>query len=140
MHKELEKLDTDTATLTGQWWGAGGFFFGFVGIGITLYFAYTGKPDIFWLTFSGWAAALLTGICTGFIGYRLVKLAAAQGTRIDQLSAELERSKAENIRLTEIAAYIVSVRARAKPPISSKRPPPVEREEPIKTAEKVNEY
>lgn len=132
MPKELDKLDIDSATLTGQWWGAGGFFVGFIGVGITLYFAFPGQPNIFWLTFSGWVAALLAGVALGFVAYRLVKLASAQGSRIEQLSTELERQKAENSKLTDIAAYIVSAKSRAKAPASSKSavtvaPPPTNR-------------
>lgn len=127
MPKELDKLDIDAATLAGQWWGAGGFFIGFIGIGITLYFAFAAKPEIFWLTISGWLAALLTGICLGFVGYRLVKLAATQGARIENLAGELERTKYENSRLTNIADYIASARPRAKAPASSKAAQPAER-------------
>ncbi|WP_153115893.1 hypothetical protein [Rhodocyclus tenuis] len=139
MPKELDKIDTDTATLTGQWWGAGGFFIGFIGIGITLYFAFAQKPEIFWLTFSGWMAALLSGICLGYVGYRLVKLAAIQGVKIEDLTGELERVKAENSRLTHIADYVVSVRQRAKSPSSRKAAQstehPAERPEQVETAE-----
>lgn len=118
MRKNSEKLDIDVATVLSLWWGAGGAILGFVGIGISLYFAFAQKPDIFWLTFSGWFAAIVVGIVAGSLGFRLVKLAAKQGERIEYLNGQVVELKVANTRLIDIASFIAATHTKAKPQAS----------------------
>jgi phosphate/sulfate permease len=106
--EQLERLDTDGATFVSLWFGAGGFFVGVIGIGLTIYTLNAKEPSILWLTLSGWIAALLTAFALGYIGYRLIKLVGNQSRRLQNVTKEMQRLRDENTRLIEIDAYIVA--------------------------------
>lgn len=106
--EQLESIDTDSATIVSLWFGAGGFFVGLIGIGLTIYTLYASQPSIVWLTLSGWIAAILTAFALGYIGNKLLKLVANQSRRLQNITEELQRLRDENTRLIEIDAYIVA--------------------------------
>lgn len=128
--ERLESLDTDSATIISLWFGAGGFFVGLIGIGLTIYTLYAPQPRIFWLTLSGWVAALLTAIALGYIGHKLLKLVGNQSRRIQNITEELQRLRDENTRLIEIDAYIVakSLRSSGQRAVAQKKETPPAKE------------
>ncbi|GAB3441636.1 hypothetical protein NX773_17925 [Massilia solisilvae] len=104
----MDRLETDTATVVGLWVGIASFLLGFAGIGLTLYSFYRASPDVVVLTASGWVAALLTSLTCGWVGKRLVSLAATLSNRVANLSAEVVELKAEKDRVVAISEYVAA--------------------------------
>lgn len=138
--EQLERLDTDSATITSLWFGVGGFFVGVIGIGLTIYTLYAKEPSIFWLTLSGWIAAVLTAFSLGYIGNKLVKLAGNQSRRLQTFTGKLEQLQVENTRLIEINAFIVTKGLRSTTPrakAQGKNSPSTENHGTVKTGDSI---
>lgn len=83
-------------------------FLGFAGIALTLYSFYRAQPDMVVLTASGWVAAFMTTLVCGWVGKRLVRLAASLSDRVAALSAEVTELKLEKDRIVAIGEYLAS--------------------------------
>lgn len=104
----MDRVDTDTATMVSLWVGIASFFLGFAAIALTLYSFYRAQPYTVVLTASGWVAALLTALVCGWVGKRLVRLAASLSDRVAALSMEVAELKAEKDRIMVIGEYLAS--------------------------------
>lgn len=116
----MNRLDTDTATIIGLWVGIGGFITGIAGVGLTLYSFYKKQPDILVLTASGWFAVVIFVLAGGFVGYRLVRLAASQTQQIANLSSTIANLEQERHRLITISEYLASKSIRQATPRKTK--------------------
>ena len=108
----MDRVDTDTATMVSLWVGIASFFLGFAGIALTLYSFYRAQPETAVLTASGWVAAFLTALVCGWVGKRLVRLAASLSDRVAALSSEVTELKAEKDRIMIIGEYLASQSAK----------------------------
>jgi hypothetical protein len=106
--KQLESLDTESATHLSLWYGGGGFFVGFLGVGISIYSLNTQDPNIWVLTLTGWGAALLIAVSLGYVASKLVRLAANQARIIKESEGKISYLKSENARLIDIDSYVIS--------------------------------
>jgi hypothetical protein len=122
----MDRLETDTATMVSLWVGIASFLLGFAGIGLTLYSFYRAQPDVVVLTASGWVAALLTSVSCGWVGKRLVVLAATLSNRVANMSAEIIELKAEKDRVVAISEYIAAQATRS----TRRKQPPIKEDSP----------
>ncbi|WP_019896713.1 hypothetical protein [Methylotenera mobilis] len=115
----MNKIDTDSATILGMWFGIGGFITGLAGIGLTLYFSYATNPNAYYLAISGWGAAILTTVASIWVGSKLIKLVASQTEQLitltkkhaDQLITLTEKNvelQNEKERLISISEFLAS--------------------------------
>jgi hypothetical protein len=111
----MKRLDTDSATIVGLWVGVAGTALGVVGIGLTLYSFFQDKPSIIVLTGSGWAAAVLCSITSGWLGTKLVKLLSSQADELSRqaqeigiLKEQLAEAIMEKQRLITISEFLSS--------------------------------
>ena len=112
----MDKENLVVATMVGYWISIASFLIGILGIFLTIYSFYKDKPDIFVLTSSGWAAAVLCASSTGWFGAKLVKLLAKQSGDIATLNFQLAEATIEKDRMINISEFIAtkSIRSTTK--------------------------
>lgn len=106
--EKLEKLDTDSATIFGMWFGIGGFFIGILGIAITIYTLNNSSPNIWVLTLSGWCAGLVATLALIYVASKQLKIIVKQNNALLRYRSDLITIKLENARLIEIDSYVIS--------------------------------
>jgi uncharacterized protein YacL len=119
----MNKINTDKATILGLWVGVGGFFTGLIGIGLTLYLSYASQPNIFFITLSGWIAALLTLLVSIIIGAKLINLVTKQQDQMLELVREVDQLKNEKQQLISISEFLASKSLKSATPRKVKQEP-----------------
>jgi hypothetical protein len=119
--KLMNKIDTDSATILGMWFGIGGFITGLAGIGLTLYFSYATNPNAYYLALSGWGAAILTTMASIWVGSKLVKLAASQTDQLITLTEKNVELQNEKQRLISISEFLASKSLKSATPRKPKQ-------------------
>lgn len=125
---EKRKLDTDTVSLSGFYFGVIGVFLSAAGIALSVYALSSGEKSL-WLGLSGWIAAILIGIFLTRLCLRLISISTfAQGEAKEstqkaiELAARVGELEYANDRLTEIGSFVIS--ATAKGPAKARRSSP----------------
>ncbi len=117
----MNKIDTDSATILGMWFGIGGFITGLAGIGLTLYFSYATNPNAYYLALSGWGAAILTTMASIRVGSKLIKLAASQTDQLITLTEKNVELQNEKQRLISISEFLASKSLKSATPRKPKQ-------------------
>ena len=117
----MNKIDTDSATILGMWFGIGGFITGIAGIGLTLYFSYATNPNAYYLALSGWGAAILTTVASIRVGSKLIKLAASQTDQLITLAEKNVELHNEKQRLISISEFLASKSLKSATPRKPKQ-------------------
>ncbi|WP_229008091.1 hypothetical protein [Methylophilus sp. Leaf408] len=128
----MKKINTDSATILGLWFGVGGFITGLAGIGLTLYFSYSSNPNAYYLALSGWGAAILSTIASIRVCSKLIELLANQSEEASKLAKsytdqliELTEVKVElqneKQRLISISEFLASKSLRSATPRKPKQ-------------------
>lgn len=119
----MNKINTDKATVIGLWVGVGGFFTGLIGIALTLYLSYVSQPSIFFITLSGWLAAVLTLLVSVIIGAKLINLVTRQSDQSFELIREIAELKNEKQQLISISEFLASKSLKSATPRKVKQEP-----------------
>lgn len=118
-----KKLDADSISLSGFYFGIAGVFLSAVGIALSVYALSPGEKSL-WLGLSGWISAILIGLFLSRLCLKLIHLnsiaqneAKESTQRAIELSARVGELEYANDRLTEIGSFVISATAKgpAKP-------------------------
>lgn len=115
---ESKKLDADSVSLSGFYFGIIGVFLSAAGIALSVYALSSGEKSL-WLGLSGWIAAILIGIFLTRLCLKLISInSLAQNEAKEsiqkaiELAARVGELEYANDRLTEIGSFVITTTAK----------------------------
>lgn len=101
-------VDAESATIASYWLAIVSFLVGLIGIGFSIYTAFSTNPDHLLIAGSGWLCAVLAGGVAWLTTVKLLRYVKSREDELLRAKQETQAVKSEHERLLAISEYLVT--------------------------------